>query len=122
MFSQVSQFLRLSLFRFPLPTVTAFDCPQYPKKAQETRLQGMVPIEVTTDGHQITKIKVLPSHPILADEAVKNLRTWKFADHDATSYKVTYIYMSDEHFKKPKDGTCAAKMELPTKITVSTKF
>jgi Gram-negative bacterial TonB protein C-terminal len=106
----------------PLPKVTAFDCPQYPKKAQEMRLQGMVPVEVTTDCHQITKIKVLPSHPVLAEEAVKNLRTWKLADHDATSFKVTYFYENDEHFKKPKDGSCPAKMELPARIMVSRKF
>ena len=106
----------------PLPTVTAFDCPQYPKKAQEMHLQGMVPVEVTTDGHRITKINVLPSHPVLGPETVNNLRTWKLADHDATTFKVTYFYERDQHFKKPKDGSCPAKMELPTKVTVYTMF
>ena len=32
------------------PTVTNFDCPKYPAKAESLGLQGMVQLEVTTDG------------------------------------------------------------------------
>jgi hypothetical protein len=76
-----------------LPTVTAFDCPKYPQKAESMRLQGMVQMEVTTDGHQVTNVKLLPSHPILAEEAVKNVHTWRFADHQPTTFLVKYFYV-----------------------------
>jgi hypothetical protein len=64
------------------------------------RLQGMMKMQVTTDGHQITDVKLLPSHPALAEEAVKNVRTGKFADHQPTSFTVTYFYVNHGHYKK----------------------
>jgi len=105
-----------------LPTVTAFDCPKYPSKAESMRLQGVVKMRVTTDGHQVTDVKVLPSHPVLADEAVKSVRTWKFADHQPTTFIVTYLYVSEGRYKKDPVTKCSAKMELPAKVTVSTGF
>jgi TonB family protein len=106
----------------PLPTVTAFECPKYPPKAESMRLQGMVKLKVTTDGHQITDVKLLPSHPVLAEEAVKNVRTWRFADHKPTSFIVTFYYVDEGHYKKDPVTKCSAKMELPAKVTVSTSF
>ncbi|MGC2472896.1 MAG: energy transducer TonB [Candidatus Sulfotelmatobacter sp.] len=107
-----------------LPTVTAFECPKYPPKAQSVHLQGTVKLKVTTDGHRITHIEVLPSHPILAEEAIKNVRTWTFADHNATSFVATYYYTLEEHYKDKKDPVtnCSAKLDLPTKVIVSTQF
>jgi hypothetical protein len=75
----------------PLPNVTAFDCPKYPSKAESMHLQGMVEMEVTTDGHQVAGVKLLPSHPVLAEEAAKNVRAWRFADHQPTTFVVTYF-------------------------------
>lgn len=106
----------------PLPTVTSFDCPTYPKKAESMRLQGMVPMDVTTDGHQVTNVKLLPSHPILAEEAVKNVRTWKFADHHPTTFRVTYYYANEGRHKKDPATNCSAKLDLPAKVIVSTSF
>src|SRR5690349_24043681 len=105
-----------------LPTVTTFECPKYPRKAESMRLQGTVRLKVTTDGHQITDIKALPSHPVLAEEAIKNVRTWKFADHTPTSFIVTYYYDNEGQFKKDPVTKCSAKMDLPSKIKVSTSF
>jgi len=87
-------------------------------------LQGTVKLKVTTDGHRITHIEVLPSHPILSEEAIKNVRTWTFADHNATSFVVTYHYTLEEHYKEKKDPVtkCPAKVDLPSTVTVSTQF
>jgi len=86
------------------------------------RLQGMVKMEVTTDGHQVTNVKLLPSHPVLAEEAVKNVHTWKFAEHEPTSFLVTYYYVNEGRYKKYPVTNCAAKTEFPAKVTVSTRF
>jgi TonB-like protein len=103
-----------------LPTVTAFECPAYPSLAKQVRIMGMVKMQVTTDGHQITDVKLTSGHPILAPDAIKNVRTWKFADHAATTFEVTYFYVNEGNFKRDKVTKCSAKMELPTKVTVST--
>ena len=87
-------------------------------------LQGTVKLKVTTDGQRITHIEVLPSHPILAEEAIKNVRTWSLANHNATSFVATYNYTLEDHYKDKKDPItkCSAKMDLPTVVKVSTQF
>jgi outer membrane biosynthesis protein TonB len=95
--------------------VTAFECPKYPPKAQSMHLQGIVKLRLTTDGHRITHIEVLTSHPVLAEEAIKNVRSWSFADHTVTTFIATYNYTLEEHYKEKKDPIthCSAKMDLP---------
>jgi len=105
-----------------LPSVTNFECPKYPSNAESMRLQGTVRMQVTTDGHKVVDVKLSPAHPVLAQAAEKNVRTWKFADHTPTSFTVTYFYVSEGNYKPDPVTKCSAKMELPTKVTVSTKF
>jgi outer membrane biosynthesis protein TonB len=83
-----------------LPAVTAFECPKHPSTAESMHLQGIVKMQLTTDGHQVLDVKLLPSHPALAKEAVKNVRTWKFADHSPTTFTVTYVYANEGYYKK----------------------
>jgi hypothetical protein len=103
-------------------TVTTFDCPKYPSKAESMRLQGMVILQVTTDGHQVVNVKLSSGHPVLAPDAIKNVWTWKFADHTPTTFIVKYFYVDQGNFKRDKATKCSAKMELPDKVTVSTSF
>ena len=63
----------------------------------------------------------VPFHPLLADAAQKNVRTWKFAEHEPTSFPVTYLYVNEGKFKRDKATKCDAKLE-PGKVTVSTRF
>jgi outer membrane biosynthesis protein TonB len=104
------------------PNVTSFDCPTYPSKAESMRLQGMVVLQVTTDGHQVVDVKLTSGHPVLAPDAIKNVHTWKFADHTPTTFVVEYFYVNEGHFKRDKVTKCSAKMELPSRVTVSTSF
>ena len=105
-----------------LPTVAEFECPIYPPKAKSMRLQGMVKLQITTDGRQIVQVKPLPGHPVLVEAADKNVRTWKFSDHTPTTFTVVYIYTNEGNFKRDPVTKCDAKMELPSHVTVSTKF
>ena len=79
-------------------------------------------MQVTTDGHQVTAVKLASGHPMLAQNTANNLHTWKFADHAATTFAVTYFYVNEGHYKRDPVTKCAAKMDLPTKVTVSTSF
>jgi len=85
------------------------------------RLQGMVILNVTTDGHQVTDVKLKSGHPWLVPDAIKNVRTWKFVDHSPTSFSVTYFYVNQGRLKHAKGSKCGALME-PGKVTVSTTF
>ena len=104
------------------PTVTAFECPEYPALAASNRLQGVVKLRVTTDGHHAVDVKLLSGHPMLAPTAYHNVQTWKFADHPPTTFVVTYYFVNESSRDSDSAAKCAAKMELPTKVTVSTKL
>jgi len=105
-----------------LPTVTAFECAGYPSMAASMRIIGMVKLQVTTDGHQVADVNLTSGHPVLAPDAIKNVRTWKFADHAPITFTVTFLYVNDGDYKRDKVTKCSAKMELPTKVTVSRRF
>jgi hypothetical protein len=83
------------------------------------RLQGMVVLQVTTDGHQVVDVKLTSGHPVLAPDAIKNVRTWKFADHTPTTFAVKYFYVNEGHFKRDKATKCSAKTELPSKVPLA---
>ena len=105
-----------------LPVVTAFECPVYPPLAQRARVQGTVKMQVTTDGHQATAIKLKSGSPMLAQSAANNIRTWKFVDHPSTTFDVIFLYVNQGNSKGDKVANCAAKMELPSQVTVSARF
>lgn len=102
-----------------LPTVTSFDCPEYPPVAKKARLQGLVRIEVSTDGQQVSGTKLISGHPMIAPAAIANVRTWKFAPHTPETFTVTYLYVFQGKFKPDPVTKCRAKIELPTQVTVS---
>ena len=104
-----------------LPTVTKFECPQYPEKARSIHIEGIVIMRVTTDGHAVTDVKVIRASHILEPFAEANVRTWKFADHRPTAFTVTYVYTFEGNYKKDPVTKCAAKMKLPETVTVSTE-
>jgi hypothetical protein len=105
-----------------LPTVTKFDCPKYPDKARSAHISGTVKMQVTTDGHSVSEVKIISGPSILARAAEDNVRTWKFADHPPTTLTVTYVYTNEGDYKKDPVTKCEAKMDLPTQVTVSTKI
>jgi hypothetical protein len=85
-------------------------------------ISGTVTMQVTTDGHVVTDVKVTSGPQILAQPAELNVRTWKFADHAPTTFKVIYVYANEGYYKKDPVTKCAAKMDLPRQVTVSTEI
>ena len=69
-----------------------------------------------------TELKIVSGPQILAQPAESNVRTWKFADHPPITFTVIYVYAFEGNFKKDPVTKCAAKMELPGKVTVSTEM
>jgi hypothetical protein len=101
--------------------VTAFQCPAYPPSAKKIRLQGMVNIQVATDGGKIVDLKV-SGHPLLAQAAEENVRTWKLADNAPKSFAVNYSYVFDGEYEPDPVYKCRAKLQLPDKVEVSTSW
>ena len=73
-----------------------------PVAGESIHLQGSVLLNATTDGHQVVDVKLKSGHPYLAPDAVKSVRTWKFADQAPTTFTVTYLYVNQGRFKRDK--------------------
>jgi hypothetical protein len=74
------------------PNVTHYEEPTYPPLAREARIQGDVRLTVTTDGHSAINVEVKAGHPILAQAAANNVRTWTFVDHAPGTFDVAFHY------------------------------
>jgi len=75
-----------------LPDITHYENPAYPPLARQARIQGDVRLAVTTDGHSAVGIEVKAGHPLLAQSAVSDVRTWAFVDHKPDTFEVTFHY------------------------------
>jgi hypothetical protein len=78
-----------------LPPVVQHTDPPYPPLARQTRIEGDVHLEITTDGESVTSAAAIDGHPLLRASAVENVRTWKFARHEASTFFVTFRYKLD---------------------------
>ena len=102
-----------------LPMVAGAAVPLYPPLARATRIQGVVHIEIATDGHKVTTTRVKDGQKLLAAAAEENVRTWRFATHDPTSFAFTYRYKLDAKLNdNPNNPTIV--LRLPTEVEVST--
>ena len=104
-----------------LPTVADAKVPLYPPLARAARVQGVVRIRVTTDGHRVVSGAAEGGPRILASAAEDNARTWQFATHQPTSFIVTYTYKLVDSLKSgPENPTVV--LRLPTEVEVSMQY
>jgi outer membrane biosynthesis protein TonB len=75
-----------------LPEVIEHAAPIYPPLARQARIQGQVHLRLTTNGHVVTDVVATEGHPLLAQSAEQNVRTWKFVDHAAATFDVTFNF------------------------------
>jgi TonB family protein len=75
-----------------LPEVTEHAAINYPALARQARIQGQVRLRVTTNGHVVTDVAIAEGHPLLAQSAEQNVRTWKFVDHFPATFEVTFDF------------------------------
>jgi hypothetical protein len=100
-----------------LPIVTAAQIPVYPALTRTARIEGIVHVRITTDGHAVIAAAIEDGHPILARAAEENVRTWQFADHVPLTYMVTYRFRISTKFgKDPRNATVIFR--FPTDVEV----
>jgi hypothetical protein len=99
------------------PTVVAAEVPLYPPLARAASQQGVVVIEVFTDGDKANSIKVLSGMALLAEGATSNLRSWRFVRYPPQTFQVTYRYRLSTGCK----GNPDVKLTLPLEVSVCSK-
>ncbi len=104
----------------PLPRVTNAAVPLYPRTADLAHIEGIVRLQVSTDGVRVADVKVEDGPPMLAKAAADNVRTWEFSQHKPTTFKVKFSYRF-----LPESGcyvdNSVVTLRLPTEVEVSTK-
>lgn len=101
-----------------LPIVSVAAVPMYPSTARVARIQGEVRIKVATDGKNVSSVAVEGGHPILAQAAQENIRTWKFEQHKPTTFVVKIIYEIEEKSTCSMDNGVVL-MHLPSEIRIT---
>jgi Gram-negative bacterial TonB protein C-terminal len=103
-----------------LPTVTNAAVPLYPRTADLAHIEGIVRLQVSTDGARVSNVKVEDGPPMLATAAADNVRTWEFNQHKPTTFGVRFSYRFLHESGCYVDNS-VVMLRLPTEVEVSTK-
>jgi hypothetical protein len=68
------------------------EMPFYPPIGRASSLQGVVMLEVTTEGDKANSINITSDPKLLADASTSNLRGWRFVGKPPETFRVTYRY------------------------------
>jgi len=105
--------------KIALPTVAFAEVPLYPPLARVARIEGVVHVKVTTDGHRVIGAEAQDGHRLLAAAAEKNARTWEFATHEPMAFTVTYRYKLATRAEGNPNNPVVT-LRLPTDVEVAT--
>jgi hypothetical protein len=100
-----------------LPTVISAGTPIYPLIARQARVEGTVKLRLSTDGNQVSGIEVESRPAMLVVAAQEFVRTWKFEQHNRTSFDTTFRYTLSNVNCIDDKGT--ATLNLPAEMDLS---
>jgi TonB family protein len=76
----------------PIPNVVEHAEPFYPPLPRQARISGEVRVRFTTDGLSVISVQAATGHELLRQAAEQNVRTWKFAAHEPSTFHVMFRY------------------------------
>jgi TonB family protein len=100
-----------------MPIVERADVPRYPDLARNAGIDGVVTIEVTVSGGEVTSADVKSGDRMLSGEAVANVKTWRFATSTNATLITTYTYELEQR----RSGTSELPridLELPARVHI----
>jgi len=102
--------------------VKSGDMPFYPQLTRAARIQGDVHLRVTTDGSTVASVRVERCQPLLATAAQDNVTTWKFEQHEPTSFSTVFAYhlFAEPNCDPKRSGNGDIYLQLPTQVDVTT--
>jgi TonB-like protein len=104
-----------------LPVVLDAAVPFYPHNARLAHIEGVVRLQVSTDGETVSGIKLLEEgQPMLVIAAKENVKTWRLEWHSRTTFEVTFRYKLLPDFACEADNG-AVVLRLPREVEVSVK-
>jgi Gram-negative bacterial TonB protein C-terminal len=103
-----------------LPVVTDAAVPFYPPRARLAHIEGVVRLQVSTDGEKVSVVELLEGQPVLALAAKENVKTWRLKWHARTTFEATFRYKLLPEFVCEADNPTVL-LRLPLEVEVSTK-
>jgi hypothetical protein len=79
-----------------MPVVVRASLALYPRTALLAHIEGIVKIQVTTDGKTIASLEPRSGPAMLVQAAEENLRTWQFDEHKPTTFATTFEYRLED--------------------------
>ena len=110
----------------PMPKVVSASVPFYPRLAPPARIQGVVTLQLSTNGKRVSAIDGESGPPMLVEASKENVKKWQFEPHVPASFKVTFHYKllpakCDSQCKCDSDEKESVLLQLPTNVEVSAK-
>lgn len=108
-----------------LPTVAAAPVPLYPPLARAVNAQGVVHIEVQTDGHKVIQAHAKQANKLLIGAAEDNAKNWQFSTHTPVTFTITYNYrLADEceqsySYTPSTHGRRSLSAHIPLGLTIA---
>jgi TonB family protein len=72
--------------------ITRAEVPRYPELARNSGITGVVMIDVTVSGGEVMEGKVRSGDRMLADDALRNVKSWQFAPGTNMRFTTTFTY------------------------------
>lgn len=102
-----------------LPIVVTMAPPTYPIVARLAHVEGIVRLNVTTDGRQVTDVQAQDNAPrLLVTLAEKNVRSWQFEPGDPATFTATYAYKLVTYSIPGADST-SITLKLPLDVAIT---
>ena len=105
---------------FPLesiPRILSALMPTYPHFARFGGIEGAVEIRVTIRDGVVTETQVLSGERILADDTLKNIRSWRFAEKANSSFVTRFVYELERR-EAGANTNARVDAQLPTFVRV----
>jgi TonB family protein len=108
----------------PLPIVINASVPFYPRTPQMAHIQGVVVLQVMTDGNKVESAEIQSGQPMLAKAAQENVKTWQFERHRPRTFKVTFRYTLLQSKCDPacncgSEQSPRVLLQLPSEVEIS---
>ena len=100
-----------------LPMISFAEVPLYPPVARVANVSGVVHVAITTDGHRVVVAHAQDGPKVLGEAAEKNVKSWQFADHEVTTFTVTYVYKLVDRLN-PQKNNPRIILQLPTDVEI----
>jgi Gram-negative bacterial TonB protein C-terminal len=100
------------------PVVLDAAVPFYPNNAQLAHIEGVVRLQVSTNGETASRIQLLDGPSILATAAKENVKTWRLKWHSQATFVATFRYKLLPDFACEADnGTVVLRLPLEVEVT-----